>query len=270
MEHAERYVIRGGVAGAARLAVLARAWLPTTEALFDRVGVGVGQRCLDLGCGGGDVTLVLGRRVGPRGLVVGVDMDRVKLDLAGEAAAEEGLTHVRFVQSDVYDWSEPDTYDVVYCRFVLEHLGRPVDVLRAMWAAVRPGGVLLVEDADFDAAFCWPPDPGHGFWRERYQEVLRRHGGDPLVGRKLLSLFLSADIPTPELSLAQTVTREGDAKTLPCLTVEATADAMVAAGVATADEIAAALADLQSFTADPTTVVGSPRLTQAWTRRPAS
>ena len=84
-------------------------------------------------------------------------MDRVKLDLAGEAAAEEGLTHVRFVQSDVYDWSEPDTYDVVYCRFVLEHLSRPVDVLRAMWAAVRPGGVLLVEDADFDAAFCWPP-----------------------------------------------------------------------------------------------------------------
>ena len=41
---------------------------------------------------------------------------------------------------------------------------------------------------------------------------------------------------------------------------------MVAAGVATADEIAAALADLEPFTADPTTVVGSPRLTAGMDR----
>ncbi len=58
-------MIRGGKQGYDRLAVLARNWLPTTSALFDRVQLGAGMRCLDLGCGGGDVTLVMARRVGP-------------------------------------------------------------------------------------------------------------------------------------------------------------------------------------------------------------
>jgi len=248
--------------------VLARAWLPTTDALFDRMGVGVEQHCLDLGCGGGDVSLALARRVGPRGRVVGVDMDGVKLDLARQAAADEGLTNVRFVQADVYDLSDSEAYDLAYCRFVLQHLSRPVDVLRAMWRSVRPGGVLAVEDSDFEAAFCWPPNESHAFWVTRYQDVLRRHGGDPVTGRKLLTLFLAAGVPTPELTLAQLATRDGDAKTLPALTIQATADAMVSAGVATGEEVAAALAGLEKFAADPATVVGSPRLHQAWTRRP--
>ena len=41
-------------------------------------------------------------------------------------------------------------YDLVYSRFLLQHLSRPVELLPRMWAAVRAGGVIAVEDADFD------------------------------------------------------------------------------------------------------------------------
>ena len=63
--------------------MLARSWLPTRPSLFDRVQLGAGMRCLDLGCGSGDVTFEWPRRVGPDGSVTGVDMDKVKLDWPG-------------------------------------------------------------------------------------------------------------------------------------------------------------------------------------------
>jgi ubiquinone/menaquinone biosynthesis C-methylase UbiE len=264
----EQYVIRGGKQGYDRLAVLARSLLPTTTALFDRVGLGAGMRCLDLGCGGGDATFVMAQRVGPSGSVTGIDMDEVKLGLAQEAAAKQGLSQVEFRAMNVYDWAEPDAYDLVYCRNVLQHLSRPVDVLRQMWAGVTVGGVIVVEDADFDGGFCDPPNEGFAFWVEAYQLVLERHGGDPLSGRKLHRRFTEAGLPDPEVAAFQRIERTGEAKSLPYSTVEATADAIVAEGVATEEQVRAALESLAEAAADPHTLFGLPRIFQAWSRRP--
>lgn len=263
----ESYVIRGGQPGFERLAVLARAWLPTTAELFDRVQIGPGMRCVDLGCGGGDVTLELARRVGPDGAVLGIDMDEVKLKLARQSAAAAGLDNVEFRAMNVYDWTAETTYDLVYCRFVLQHLSRPVDVLRSMWAGVGVGGAITVEDADFEGSFCDPPNANFDFWVEAYQRVLERHGGDPITGRKLARLFRDAGIPEPEVTVAQHAYRTGEAKRLPYLTVDATRDAIVAEGIATDDEVDAALRGLAAVADDLTTVCGSPRLFQSWSRR---
>jgi ubiquinone/menaquinone biosynthesis C-methylase UbiE len=266
---AEQYVIRGGQLGYERLTVLARSWQPTTSALFDRVQLGPGMRCVDLGCGSGDVTFEMAERVGPDGSVTGVDMDMVKLGLARRAAATQGLLNVEFRQMNVYEFAESDAYDLVYARFVLQHLSRPVDVLRAMWAAVRVGGVLVVEDADFEGSFCDPPHNGFAFWVEAYQRVLERHGGDPLMGRKLHRYFTDAGIPEPSVGVVQNVHRTGEAKMLPHSTVEATAEAIVAEGVATAEQLREALEGLAELGADTHSLCGSPRVFQVWTRRAA-
>jgi ubiquinone/menaquinone biosynthesis C-methylase UbiE len=265
----ERYVIRGGLWGYERLQVLARSLWPATSALLDRVGLGSGMSCLDLGCGGGAVTLELARLVGQDGQVAGIDMDEVKLAMARQAARDRGWSNVEFRAGNVYDWAELASYDLVYCRNLLQHLSRPVDVLRAMWAAVRDGGVIVVEDADFTGSFCDPPNAGFAFWVDAYQRVLERHGGDPQIGRKLHRYFAAAGIPAPELTISQRADTVDEAKTLPQYTVEATADAIVAAGIASADQVREALASLTAFAADPSTVVSSPRIVQAWSRRPA-
>jgi ubiquinone/menaquinone biosynthesis C-methylase UbiE len=263
------YVIRGGQAGYDRLRVLARSLERDTLALLDRVGVPAGATCLDIGCGAGDVTFELGRRVGPTGRVVGADMDRVKLDLAAADAAAQGLAHVEFQTLDVYGLDTRDAYDVVYSRNLLQHLSRPVEVLAAMWRAVRPGGVLIAEDADFEGQFCDPPHAGYEFWVSAYQEVLRRHGGDPLSGRRLHRRFTEAGIPPPTVTVAQRVYIEAEGKIIPYLTIEATGDAIVAEGVAGADEVAAAMAGLKDLAADPSYACGSPRIFQVWSRRDA-
>ena len=266
----ERYVIRGGETGYDRLGVLAAAWHDTTFELLDRAGLRTGMTCLDLGCGGGHVTRDLARRVGPAGHVVGVDMDPVKLELAQRAADEQGLSNVEFRELNVYDWDERDRYDLAYCRNLLQHVSRPLDVTKSMWAGVRPGGVLVIEDADFEGAFCDPPSEAYDFWDSAYQQVLARHGGDPLSGRKLHRRFLELGIPGPTTTVVQRVDITGDAKLMPYLTILATADAILAEGLATRERLESILAELRAGAEDPTLVWGSPRLFQTWARKPTS
>src|SRR5262245_32607837 len=73
-----RYVIRGGLERRERLRMLARVMGPTTEALLATVGIPTDARCLDSGCGGGDVTRSLAR-LSPSGCIVGVDFDEAKI-----------------------------------------------------------------------------------------------------------------------------------------------------------------------------------------------
>jgi len=263
----ERYVIRGGREGYERLKVLAESRRSSTLELFELVAFPPGARCVDLGCGGGEVTFDLAQLTGPTGFVVGVDMDEVKLELARAAAKERGIENVEFRHANVGEWNEPDSYDVVYSRFLLQHLTMPVDLLERMWAAVRPGGSIVVEDADFDGLFCDPPNDGFAFYRRSYQLVLARRGGDPGTPRKLYRHFLEAGIREPRLRLVQGVGTAGASKTLPLLTLEAIADVIVDEGVASADEVREALESLAAFTDDPETLVGDPRIFQVWCRR---
>ena len=92
------YVIRGGLAGRERLRVLALVTWPTTSVLLERVGVAASFRCLDMGCGGGDVTVALARLV-PDGFVIGADMDEPQLDLARREATDAGLANLTAVKN---------------------------------------------------------------------------------------------------------------------------------------------------------------------------
>jgi hypothetical protein len=69
--------------------------------------------------------------------------------------------------------------------------------------------------------------------------------------------------------LLQAVNTGGDAKAMPLLTLEAIADSIVTAELATADEVTAAIEDLRAFTARPDTLVSDPRIFQVWARRGA-
>jgi ubiquinone/menaquinone biosynthesis C-methylase UbiE len=266
----ERYVIRGGREGFDRLRVLAAARRTSTLELFQLAGLRPGIRCVDLGCGSGDVTLEMAALAGPAGWVVGIDMDQAKLEFAREAARGRGLANVVFEAADVSQWTSPGEYDFVYCRFLFQHLARPIDLLRRMWEAARPGGVLAVEDADLEGLFCDPDNAGFSFYQRMYVEVLTRNGGDPTCARRLVRYFRETGIPAPAMRLLQEVNAGGHAKAMPLLTLEAIADTVVRSGLAAADEVTAAIENLRAFTTDPDTLISDPRIFQVWARRGTS
>src|SRR4029453_9008746 len=75
---------------------------PHTEHLFRRAGIGPGQRVLELGSGGGDVSLILARLVGGSVEVVGVERDPRAVARASARMRELGISHVRSVQPDLW------------------------------------------------------------------------------------------------------------------------------------------------------------------------
>lgn len=150
-----RYAIDGGLAGKSRLDVLAEVMWPTSAALLAAAGVPVGARCLDLGCGGGHVSVELAGLVGLTGSVVGVDIDAEIIDLARAAAAVRGLGNLEFRACTADDFGD-ELFDLGYARFLLSHVADPQRVVSGLAAVMAPGGKVIVEDVDFTGAFCFP------------------------------------------------------------------------------------------------------------------
>lgn len=69
--------------------------------------------------------------------------------------------------------------------------------------------------------------------------------------------------------MLQGISADGDAKTMPLLTLEAIADSIVSAGLASAREVTSAIEDLAAFTADPRTTIADPRIFRVWAHRGA-
>jgi tRNA A58 N-methylase Trm61 len=89
------YLLGQSAAETQRLQLQARVIAPHSAQLFRFAGIGPGMRVLDVGCGAGDVSLLLADLVGPTGAVIGVDRDPAILDQARAHVADAGLTKPR-------------------------------------------------------------------------------------------------------------------------------------------------------------------------------
>lgn len=262
------YALRGGHPGRQRLEVLGRIMWPTTYQLLKRTGVREGMVCLDMGCGGGDVTRGLARLVGSAGRVVGIDMDAAKLEAARREAARQGLSNVEFQQANIYEWSDDLAYDRIYARFFLTHLPDCAAALDAFRKALRCGGVLIVEDIDFTGSFCYPRCSAYERYVELYREVVRRRKGDADIGPKLHGLLVRAGFQSVCMTLVHPFHLDQEEKVISLSTLVNISDAVLSEGLVQPAELEQMIAELKAFTDDPTTIVGLPRVFQAWGRRP--
>jgi len=260
------YVLRGGAKGAERLRLLASVKWPTTKTLLDRVGLCQGMHCLDVGCGIGTVTLEMAKVVGPTGQAVGMDMDEPCLELARLEARRLHL-NVEFRTVSVNELQETSAYDLIFGRFVLTHLREPEQALARMVHAARPGGVVVVEDIQFTGHFAFPACHAFDRYVALYQDVVRRKGGDPNIGPRLLGMFIDAELADVDLEVIQPTYRQGPGKQIAAVTMEHIREAVVGAGLAGNEEINAVVAELVSFASDPRTMMSFPRIFQVWGKK---
>jgi len=258
------YILASGIEAQQRLRLLARICRPSTLALLERAGLKEGDRCLDVGCGSGDVTIHIARCVGPTGRAIGIDFDEGIIRLAREEALGHRVQNVEFRHQRAENLHETG-YDLVYARFLLTHLGEPHHTLRAMVNAVRPGGVIVVEDVELSATFCFPPNAAFECYVRWVCETMRRRGADPDVGPRLPGLFGAAGLAEVAMHLAQVpLYRMEEKKPFYDITMLQIGHAALAEGVVTPEDFDATYAAFQAFTADPDSICATPRVWQVW------
>lgn len=212
---------------------------------------------------GGHVTRELARRVGPGGSVVGIDLDQELLELAAADLAAASTANVE-LRCDEASHLEAGAYDLAYARLLLSHVSDPAGVITAMVNAGAPGGAVAVEDLDILGFSCCPPSAAHDRWVEIYGETVRRRGGDAYLGTRLPAMLQAAGVNEVQVAVSQPCSLDGEAKLVLPMALAAMTEFIVGESVATTDEIVDIVAELYCLAADPTVLMGMPRIVHAW------
>jgi SAM-dependent methyltransferase len=188
-----------------RLRSQAAAIDPITREIFRDAGIGPGMRVLDVGSGVGDVAFLAAEAVGERGEVLGADRSATALGIAKARAKERGLRHVTFVEGELLDLEFDGPFDAVTGRYVLMFQPDPVALLRKLAGYVRPGGVIVFHEIDWDAARSFPVSPVHDRLCRWLIETVKRSGAEVRMGARLPAAFEAAGLPWPSMRLGAVI-----------------------------------------------------------------
>lgn len=157
-----------------------------------------GGRVVDVHCGGGRWLIAMARRF-PGLELVGVEFEADSVVRARANVAAAGLSdRITIREAGVTEPGKIGEYDLVYFQYALHQLPDAPAVLRAAWAALRPGGRLLVLD--------WPLPSEREEFRTRHGELIagvqldELYQGTALATRdQFLDWFAASELPQPVL-----------------------------------------------------------------------
>jgi SAM-dependent methyltransferase len=248
----------------ARFEALSALFDPSTFRVISALGISPGWRVWEVGAGGPSVPTWLAEQVAPGGSVLATDIDTSWL--AGLDCVVPGL-EVR--RHDVATEAAPGSdYDLVHARLVLVHVPQREAVLASLASALRPGGWLVLEEADpgLQPLVCpdeaGPAEELANRLKGGFRALMAERGVDLAYGRTLARRLREAGLV--EVGATAHFPMSGPAcNRLELATVLQIRDRLLAAGLATESEISEHLANVRAGRLDLAT---SP-MVSAWGRR---
>ena len=146
-------------------AMLDASLMPLGERAMAAAAMVAAERVIDVGCGCGDTSVELARRVGAGGQVLGVDISEPMLAQAKARAAAEGNVEIEKGDAQTYRFAKA-AFDIVFSRFGVMFFDDPVAAFRNLGSALRPGGRV--------AFVCWRPARDNP-WLELPMKVVAHH-----------------------------------------------------------------------------------------------
>lgn len=245
-----------------RFDALAQLLDPVTFRHLAAVGVSAGWACWEVGAGGVSVPAWLAEQVGPSGRVLASDLDTSWMPAAD--VAFEVLRH------DVgVDGPPANDFDLVHARLLLTHVPQRMAALATMVRALRPGGWLLLEDADpaLQPLICLdeygPAQQLANRLRRGFRTLMADRGAELAFGRTLPRLLREVGLVEVQADAFFPITSPA-CTSLEIATVQQIRERLLAAGLATEAEIEQHLTNVASGQLDLATAP----LISAWGRKP--
>lgn len=196
-----------------RLGLQHALWSEQAHSLWQRAGFRPGQTIADVGCGPGFATLDLARLIGPSGRVIAIDESQ---RFVSHLQAQQKAQAVANVEARVGDVCKLDlsarSVDGAYIRWVLCWVSDPEAVIAGLARAIRPGGVIAVQDYFNYLSLTLAPRS------EAFSKIVqgvgasqRASGGDPDLCGRVPAWLLKHGFEVREITPILRVARPGDA-----------------------------------------------------------
>jgi ubiquinone/menaquinone biosynthesis C-methylase UbiE len=117
-----------------------------TRRLISESGIKPGMRVLDIGCGAGDVSMLLADAVGETGRVVAFDREPRAIEVARARAQTAGYRRIEFIVASDESFPGEIGFDAAVGRCILVSQADPVAMIQRAAAAVRPGGIVAFQE----------------------------------------------------------------------------------------------------------------------------
>jgi SAM-dependent methyltransferase len=249
------------------LHVLHNIYSPAGRRVLVNAGLKEGMKVADFGCGVGVVTRMLAQMVGASGSVTGIDVNGDQLEEARELCSVAGLSNTSFLEASACETGLPrESFDLVYCRFLLLHLPDPISCLIEMRDVLKPGGILVVEDGDLATAGSIPETSFDRF-ADLFTSLAPSRGVDYSLASNLYHMVRSVGLTDAKIEIHQPAAACGDTGRLLMWSVAEAGPAFVDAGITTYELLEQALYEMQESLDDPNVLVLAPRMSLVWARK---
>ena len=188
-----------------RLAFQSAFYRDTTEAALRRAGLASGMRVLDVGSGGGDVSLIAAQLVGPSGFVLGIDRSSEAVMAARRRVEAEKIPQVQFAALEFDEFSTDVPFDALIGRFVLMYLSDPAATLRMLVRHLQSDGIVAFQEMEMRTARGYPDAPLFQRCVDWYATAIELAGFESGMGGKLFATFKSAGLPLPQMIAASRI-----------------------------------------------------------------
>jgi SAM-dependent methyltransferase len=162
----------------------------TNDSFIRFLGNLSGKRVCDFGCGTATLTAEIAAAY-PDALITGLEISEEQLRRARETNRDN--KNVTLILTDATKSDLPDsTFDLTFCRYLLEHVPDPVGAVGQMLRITKPGGALACQENDLHNVLYWPAIEGMDRLMGAFCRLQAELSGDPFIGRKLFDIFRRA------------------------------------------------------------------------------
>lgn len=206
MARSYKYLLGDTRREAARLRAQARLWDPVSHALFDRIGIKPGWRILEIGPGQGSLHLELRQRA--QRAVDAVERSPVFASRVKAITRGDGFGRGELWRTDLIAAPLPtNAYDLIFARWVFLFLPRPDLHIRRLARALRPGGLLAIQDYHRDTFALVPRPPEWFDFIVADRAFFASQGGDVSIGSRLPDLYTAAGLTLTDIEVTIKVGR---------------------------------------------------------------
>ena len=153
------------------------------------LGLRDGMKILDVGAGPGAYTELLLENL-PNSKITALEIDKNLLSIAKDRLCEYPKERLNFKYGSINNSGlKENSFDFVICRFVFQHLEKPLTGAREIYKVSKPGGIVAIIDSDRGMYGVSDPDilfkSGRGF----ITQIEKRTRWNREVGRKLIKIL---------------------------------------------------------------------------------